>query len=244
MSWKPRARFWSEVSVVPEEGQFAVRLDARALRTPGEAPLLLPTAPLAEAVAGEWRAIEGEIDPESLPYTKAANTAIDRVARERAAVIEAIAAYGDADLLCYRAEEPEALGARQARAWQPWLDGAARELGAPLAPVEGVMHRPQDPASLAALKAEVARFDAFALTALYDLVTLSGSLVLGLAVARGSLPAAEAWALSRMDEAWQAEQWGIDDEAEQAAERRLAAFLRAERLLALLDPARQVPSLR
>ncbi len=234
MSWKPRARFWSEVSVVPEGATFAVLLDARPLRTPGEAPLLLPTERLAEAVAEEWRAVEGEIDPEGLPYTKAANTAIDRVAREHAAVVEALAAYGDADLLCYRADEPAALRARQVAGWQPWLDWAARELGAPLIPAEGVMHQPQPRESLAALAAAVERFDSFALTALYDLVTLSGSLVLGLAVARGALPAAEAWALSRVDESWQAEQWGVDAEAEEAAELRRSAFMRAERLLAML----------
>lgn len=238
MSWKPRRKFWEKVAVTPEEAGFAVRLDGRGLRTPAEAPLVVPSAALAEAIAAEWRAIEAEIDPEKLPFTKAANTAIDRVRREREAVIDAIAAYGDADLLCYRAEEPEALRARQTAAWQPWLDWAATELAAPLAPVEGVMHRGQPVASLAALRAEAARYDALGLTALYDLVTLSGSLVLGLAVGRGALSAGEAWALSRIDEIWQTEQWGADTEAEQAAGLREAAFLRAEALLRLLAAER------
>ncbi|TPE50417.1 ATP12 family chaperone protein [Amaricoccus solimangrovi] len=234
MSWKPRRKFWDEVSVAPAEAGHTVRLDARELRTPGQAPLVVPTAALAEAIAGEWRAITGEIDPEILHYTKAANTAIDRVSREREAVIDAIAAYGDSDLLCYRAEEPEGLAARQKAAWQPWLDWAEAAFGAALVPVRGVMHRAQDAASLAALRREVARFDALGLTALYDLVTLSGSLVLGLAVARGALAGAEAWEISRLDEIWQAEQWGVDLEAEQAAEVRRVAFLRAETLLGLL----------
>lgn len=238
MSWKPRRKFWDEVTVAPEGEGFAVRLDGRGLRTPAEAPLVVPNAALAEAIAAEWRAIEAEIDPEKLPFTKAANTAIDRVRREREAVIDAIAAYGDADLLCYRAEEPAGLRARQAAAWQPWLDWAANELGAPLAPVEGVMHQRQPAASLAALRAEVACHDALGLTALYDLVTLSGSLVLGLAVARGALSGGDAWALSRIDEIWQSEQWGTDYEAEQAADIREAAFLRAEALLALLGSKR------
>ncbi|PZQ49640.1 MAG: ATPase [Rhodovulum sulfidophilum] len=235
MSWKPRRRFWDQVTVAPEGAGFTVRLDDRGLRTPAQAPLVVPTAALAEAIAGEWRAIEAEIDPERLYFTKAANSAIDRVGRDPEPVVGAIAAYGDADLLCYRADEPEALRARQAAAWDPWLDWAAEALDARLEPVEGVMHRPQPAASLAALRAAVAGFDPLPLTALHDLVTLSGSLVLGLAVARGALAGEEAWDLSRLDEIWQAEQWGADDEAQRAAMLRRASFMRAEKLTNLLD---------
>ena len=241
MSWKPSRRFWDAVIVAPEGAGFTVRLDAKGLRTPGQAPLVVPTAPLAEAIAGEWRAIEEKIDPERLPLTKAANTAIDRVARERAAVIDTIAAYGDADLLCYRAEEPEGLRARQEAIWDPWLDWSAATLAAPLSPVAGIMHRPQSPDSLAALRAEVARYDALGLTALHDLVTLSGSLVLGLAVARRDLDGAEAWEIARLDETWQIEQWGADDDAERLAAARRASFLRAETILNLLGSARFLP---
>ena len=123
---------------------------------------------------------------------------------------------------------------RQAEAWDPWLDWAARALSAPLVPVSGVMHRPQPAASLAALREAVAAHDALALTALYDLVTLSGSLVLGLAVSRGALDAHAAWRISRVDETWQAEQWGLDQDAETLASTKERAFLRAEQLLALL----------
>lgn len=238
--WNTRRRFWSEVHVVPEGEGYGVRLDAREIRTPAKAALVVPTRAFAEALAEEWRAIGEQIEPDRLPLTKAANTAIDRVSRHREAVIDAIAAYGDTDLLCYRADEPESLRARQDAAWQPWLDWAETTLGAALWPIEGVMHRAQDPSSLAALRHEIARHDALGLTALHDLVTLSGSLVLGLAVARGALPAAEAWTISRLDEIWQSEQWGVDYEAEQAAAVREAAFLNAETILELLgaDDAR------
>lgn len=238
MSWEPRRKFWSEVSVEPREAGFTVLLDGKGLHTPAKAPLTVPTAALAEAIAAEWRALGEEIDPERLPLTKSANSAIDRVSRNREAVIDAIAAYGDSDLLCYRAEEPEGLLAREAAAWQPWLDWAAEVLHAPLDPVEGVMHRRQAPASLAALRSEVARLSPLGLAALYDLVTLSGSLVLGLAVARDAIAALDAWEISRLDETWQAEQWGVDHEAALLAESRKAAFLRAEALLALLGDAK------
>lgn len=240
MSWKPRRRFWSEVAVQADAGGFIVLLDGRALQTPAKAPLVLPGAALARAVAAEWRAIEAEIDPETLPLTRAANTAIDRVAREPARVVAAIAAYGEDDLICYRAEGPEALCRRQAAAWDPWLAWSADSLGAPLAGVTGVMHRAQPAASLAALRDAVAEHDPFALTGLHDLVTLSGSLVLGLAVARRALDAAEAWRLSRIDEEWQAEQWGADDEAEAAAALKRRAFLGADRLLGLLRSSKSL----
>ena len=145
-----------------------------------------------------------------------------------------IAAYGDTDLICYRATEPEGLRERQAEAWDPLLAWSAEALGAPLTQVVGLMPQDQPPASLAALRAAVAREDAFGLVALHDLVTLSGSLVIGLAVARGAIAADDAWALSRVDEAWQAELWGDDAEAEAAAALRRTDFLRAAELQQML----------
>lgn len=234
MTWAPQRRFWDTAAASPEADGFAVLLDTRPLRTPAGAPLRVPTAALAAAIAAEWAALTAEIRPERLPLTRAANSAIDRVARQHAAVVEAVAAYGAADLLCYRAGDPAALAGRQAAGWDPWLAWSARRFGAPLHAVEGVMHRPQPAASLAALRRAVAVRDAFALTGLHELVSLSGSLVLGLAVAEGALDAGAAWELSRIDERWQEEHWGLDSEAEQATEARRAAFLQARRLLALL----------
>lgn len=227
-------RFWTDVSVAPVAGGFGVRLDDRPLRTPAKAELVAPTRALAEAVADEWRAVEGRIDPTAMPVTRAVNVAIDRVDDAREAVIDAIAAYGETDLLCYRAEGPEGLRLRQQEGWDPALDWAEAELGAPLLRIEGVMHFAQPPASVAALRAAVAEMGPLELTALNDLVGLSGSLVLGLAVARGARRADEAWTLSRIDETWQAEVWGLDAEAEAAAERRRLDFMRAARLLDLL----------
>ena len=224
-------RFWTEVSVVEVPGGFALRLDDRPLRTPAKAELVVPTRALAEAIAAEWRGVEGEIRPDLLPFTKAANAAVDRVAPDPAPLVDGLAAYGESDLLCYRADSPAALAARQAAAWDPPLAWAAAHLGAPLAVTEGLRHKPQDRASLAALRTAVAAHDPFALTALSELVSLSGSLVLALATASGAMTPAEAWAASRVDEAWQEEQWGVDAEAAAAARRREADFLRAARLL-------------
>lgn len=230
---EPR-RFWTDVAVESDTDGFTIRLDDRQLRTPAQALLRVPTLALAEAIAAEWRAIEDIVRPETLPFTRAANVAIDRVAPAPDPVIDMLAAYGETDLICYRAAEPEALRLRQSEAWDPLLHWSAEALGAPLRPVTGLMPQDQPAASVAALRAEVARHGPLGLTALHDLVTLSGSLVIGLAVALDARAPGEAWALSRVDEMWQAEAWGEDDEAIEAAALRATAFLRAALLHEML----------
>lgn len=236
-----RKRFWQVARVVPAPCGFAVQLDDRPLQTPAKAALVVPRAGFAAAIAAEWDALGPEIRPEALPLTRAANSAIDRVGPARPAVGAAVAAYGETDLLYYRAEGPAALTARQAAAWDPLLDWAERALGARLRVVSGLMPQPQPEASLAALRDAVEGFDAFALTALHDLVTISGSLVLGLAVAAQAVDGARAFALAQLDEDWQAGQWGWDAEAAAAAQRRREDFLRAETMLALLRPGTRGP---
>ncbi len=233
--WTPR-RFWREVCVEPVAGGFGVRLDARPLRTPAKAPLVVPARPLAEALAAEWAAQGEEVRPETMPLTGAANSALDRVAPQCEAVIDEIAGYGETDLLCYRAAAPQALAARQATAWDPLLGWAAERFGARLVCVAGVMPTPQPTSALAALRAAVARFDAFGLTALHELVALSGSLVVGLAAAHGHARPEPLWQATRIDEIWQIEQWGEDAEAAAVAARREAAFRQALRFLRLASP--------
>jgi len=198
----------------------------------------MPTRALAEAVAAEWDAAAAEpgaeLNPADLPLTRAANTAIDRVTPEHDAVAATVAAYGGTDLLCYRAPGPEGLVRRQAGGWDPLLAWTRETLGARLLLAEGVMHLAQPPETLARLEAEVRAHGPWELTALHDLVTLTGSLVIGLAVSRGRLTAAEAWPLGRIDEDWNVEEWGEDAEAAAGAARRRAEFLNAARLLALL----------
>ncbi|MEM7508176.1 MAG: ATP12 family protein [Pseudomonadota bacterium] len=226
--------FWTEVALERVENGFAPRLDGRPLKTPGKAVLSAPTEALGAAIAEEWRAQSGDVDPASMPLTRAANSAIDRVTPMAADVAAEIAGYGGTDLLCYRAPHPAALAARQAAAWDPLLAWAAQQLGAPLDLTEGVMHLAQPQASLEVLTRAVEAHDPWQLTALHGLVTLSGSLVLGLAVSHRHMPAAEAWPLSRIDEQWNIEEWGADEEAERLAAEKKTAFTDAARLMDLL----------
>lgn len=229
-------RFWTAAAAVPAEGagSWTVQLDGKPVRTPAGRPFAAPTQALAEAAAAEWDAQEERLDPRAMPLTRVVNTVIDRVMPQKPEVEAVVAAYGGTDLLCYRAPHPEVLTQRQAEGWDPLLDWAERRHGARLHRVQGVMHVSQPEESLAALAAAVAAHDAFALAALHDLVTLSGSLVLGLAVSEGEVAAEEGWRLSRLDEDYQIELWGEDAEAKAQAEAKREEFLAARRLLDLL----------
>lgn len=235
--WVPK-RFWTDATVVPEGEGFAVALDGRPVRTPLKARLTVPTRVFAEEVAREWQAQAEVIDPSIMPATRLANAAIDKVAAQREEVVEMLVSYGGSDLLCYRAEGPAALVERQVERWDPLLAWAQQALGAGLRIATGVMPVEQTEADLQRLRAPVEVMDPFELAAFHDLVVLSGSLVLALAVTEGRLSAEEAWSLSRLDEEYQIEEWGEDEEAAEAAARRRTAFLDAARFHAMLTPRR------
>ncbi|MEM6340376.1 MAG: ATP12 family protein [Pseudomonadota bacterium] len=225
--WKQK-RFWKDASVEQLASGFSILLDGRAVKTPAKAALVVPTALMAEALAGEWQAQEDVVNPLTMPFTRSANAAIDKVIPQQIEVTEMIAAYGDSDLLCYRAGQPDSLIARQKEIWDPYLDWAAEIYDARLFERAGLMHEPQPKAALERLKAPLDQMSAFEMAAMHDLVSLTGSLVLGLAAARDFQNPKDIWSASRLDEIWQAEQWGQDEEAEQTASHREAAFLHAK----------------
>ena len=235
--WKAK-RFWTAAEVVTSGVGFAVELDGRSVKTPAKNALVLPTRAMAVAVAAEWQAQEKEINPATMPVTKTANAALDKVVAQHGEVAEMLAAYGDSDLLCYRAEAPTELIERQARIWNPLLDWAEAELGARLEPRTGVMHKPQAQEPIATLTEMVHALDDFELAAFHDLVSLSGSLVLGFAATKDAHPADVIWDISRLDEMYQAEQWGRDDDAEALAETKKHSFLHAKRMF---DLAQRTP---
>ncbi len=229
-------RFWTAVHVEATQGGWAVQLDGRVPKTPAHAPLVLPTATAARLLADEW-AGQGEfLDPATMPATRLASTAIDRVSQAREPVADEIAAWAGSDALCYLAEGPASLVARQQRDWAPWRAWAAVELGCHLEPTEGIVHRAQDPAAVARVRDLALRLDDFALTGLATAVPLLGSAVLGLALHRGALGPDAAFDLSRLDEAFQEERWGVDAEAAaRTAARRAEVTLLDQWFRALSD---------
>jgi chaperone required for assembly of F1-ATPase len=211
-------RFWDCAAIAPEAGGFCVLLDGRPVRLPTGTKLHLPHRALAEAVAAEWDEAGGckggEMSWADVPLTRLAGTAQERIVPDPEPVMLEIARYGETDLLCYRADGPEALMQRQHAQWQPWLDWAAQAFGARLRVTAGVIPVAQDPQSVAALAQAVAAQPPFALAALGVAVPALGSLVLGLAMAACRLDAEAAFALATLDETFQAKLWGRDEAAE------------------------------
>jgi len=214
---------------------FTVLLDGKGIRTPAKAPLVLPTAGLAEAVAAEWAAQGEELAADGLPLTRLANTAIDLDEARRTAIIDTLAAYARTDLLCYRADAPPALAERQSRSWQPLLDWAALRYDAVLIPVTGIMPVARPESAYRALRAAVAALDGWRLVALQEATTVAGSLVLGLALIEHRIDAETTFALSVLDETWQIEHWGEDAEAAARRAGQRADLAAIARFLYLLE---------
>lgn len=208
-------------------------LDARPVRTPQRTPVVLPTRALAEAIAAEWEAQESKIRPERMPLTRLANSAIDRAPVHRETVITGLLAYGETDLLCYRADWPQELVAHQSAVWDPILDWAGRELGADVETAVGVMPVAQPAEAMSAFEEALRKLDDFALTALNQMGSLTASLLLALAVEREHLTVEDAWRAAHVDEDWQIAQWGEDASARQRREAQWADMAAAARFLSL-----------
>lgn len=220
-------RFYKDAQAVPAQGGFAIALDGRTALTPGKALLTLPSEPLAAAIAEEWRAQVEVIDPGAMPLTRIANSAIDGVSREMEAVAAEIVKYAGSDLVCYRAEGPDRLVALQCKHWDPLIAFAREELRARFVLSEGVMYVRQSDEAIEAVSQAVPRDDPFLLAALSVITTLTGSALIALAVLRGRLTPEQAWAAAEVDEAWNAELWGADVEAEARRAARRAEMMAA-----------------
>ncbi len=229
-------RFY-EAAAIEDTGEgFAVTLDGRRVRTPGGAPLVVPVEGLARSIAAEWAAQEKEIDPRSMPVMQLAATALERVAPRRDEVVEHLIGYGATDLVCYRADGTDDLADRQHAEWQPLIEWIRETHGVDVKVTTGVAHVTQDPAALATLGRAVDDHDDFELAALVELTQITGSLIIGLAVSAGRIGWDEGFRLSQLDETWQNEHWGEDDEA---LTRRRAMAAEMEAAAGFLDLVRR-----
>ena len=228
-----KKRFYKTVAVSDEDGGLGIRLDDRLVKSPAGRPALLPSAPLAGAVAAEWDGQGDEIEPAGMPLFSLAVTVLDRVSPQRAAILDELTAYGGNDLICYQDADDPALGAHQARGWNPWLDWARASLGAELTVAAGVMPVTQPKPAASALAAAAAAHDDWELGMLYRATTLGGSLVLALAMVRGEIDSAGLFEAAFLDELWQAERWGSDYEAEERRAEIMAELEQAHRFLTL-----------
>lgn len=235
----PARRFYRTVEAQEADGGgYALLLDGRAARTPGRNRLVAASLPLMQGVAEEWERQAGTIDPADMPLTRLLNSAVDGVSRTMDETRAEVARYAGSDLLCYRAEEPETLAERQRLAFDPVLGWAADALGARFNLTAGVMHVAQPAEAIAAVGEALAAYDDPAvLAALSVMTTLTGSVLLALAVAKGFLTPAEAWAAAHIDEDFQAERWGFDADATARRAARWREMEAAGMVLALGSPS-------
>ena len=225
-----RRRFYKDVTVT---GDLGIALDGRAVKTPLKALLQLPTRTLAEAVAAEWAEQGSEINPAVMILTKLANTAIDRVRADRARIEAEASDYAGSDLVCYRADRPPELVQRQMAQWDPVVDWARTVLDAPFEVTEGVIHKAQPAAALAAHGLALKDLNDFELAATHSIMTLTGSALIAMMLARGGAIPEAAWIAAHVDEDYQIDQWGQDAEAQARRAARYAEFMACCRFLAL-----------
>ncbi|MEO0329340.1 MAG: ATP12 family protein [Pseudomonadota bacterium] len=229
-------RFYEKVGVSTYNNEYIVELDGKGIRTPGAQRLSLPTEVSAHLVRDEWDAIETEINPLKMPITRIANTAIDGVATQIQAVMEDIIRYAGTDLLCYRADTPEGLVAKQREYWDSALDWAGESMQAHFEIVTGIMHISQPKLAIDALGTKLKAYnDPFRLACIHVLTTLSGSAILALAVAEKHMDAHSAWTAAHVDEDWNISQWGEDYEAAQRRQQRWGDFEAAYNFIQSLD---------
>jgi chaperone required for assembly of F1-ATPase len=225
-------RFYKEAIAVPgEEGDFVVALDGKPVRTPSRRPLGVPHRDLAEAIAAEWQAQQDKIDPATMPLTRMVNTALDGVSAAQEEVFEEILRFAGSDLICYRADAPEGLVARETEHWDPYLDWAS-SMGARLVLSAGVVHVEQPPEAIRAVAALLRRYTTpLQLTALHTITSLTGSLILALALAEGRGEPSEIWDAAHVDEDFNVAQWGEDHDAAERRAKRLVDFEAAHLIL-------------
>ena len=230
--WKQK-RFWKNVHVVSSVSGYFIKLDDKILKTPAKRQMVLPTEALAKKVASEWGQQAEEIDPTIMPFTKSTNAALDKVSEQFEEVSALLGEYGDTDLLYYRADSPLELKKLQETGWDPIVKWAENTFKVRINCGTGIVYIPQNEQLLSEIQLKINDLNVFELTAFYDMVSITGSLILGLAIINGRLSAEEAYQLSRVDELWQLEQWGEDEEAQTASNLKNAAILHSEEFFSL-----------
>ena len=226
-------RFYNQASVVVQGPGFGIELDGREVKTPEKRPNLSPTKAMAEVICQEWNDQQDKVNPDSMLMAKLQNTAIDRVETRRGDLIAELVKYAGTDMLCYRADFPEDLAQRQADTWQPLLDWVMDVHDITLKVTTGIIHVEQDPGQLVKLRHYLEGVDSFRLAAFYNITTLCGSVSVALNVLGGNITAEQAWQAAQLDENFQIEHWGLDEEAEIRQENMKTELDAATRFLAL-----------
>jgi chaperone required for assembly of F1-ATPase len=233
MTARHSRRFFREAGLTGS-GPYGIALDGRPLKTPAKRDFQVPSLALADAIAAEWNSQGDRVEPDRMALTKLVNTAIDRVMGSEERIIDDIVAYAGTDLVCYRATEPDGLVQREGKAWDPVIEWAAEFFDAEFQTIEGVIHRIQDDAAIEAVRKSLVGLDGMRLCAIHNLATLTGSALIAVALTEGFLDVDEAWRAAHVDEDWQIERWGRDEEATQRRTKQEEEFRQTARFHNLL----------
>lgn len=235
-------RFYKEVSVAPAGDGWQVLLDGRPLKTQGGQPQIVPGERLAEMLAEEWRAQGETIDPATFRFRDMADYSLDVVARDQGALVQKLLGYAETDTLCFRADPEEPLYRRQQELWEPIVAGLEAREGVTLHRISGILHRPQTEETRQRLAARLGELDPFTLTALEQTTSLAASLCIGLEALQQGADGDALWAAANLEEEWQADLWGRDEEAEARRDRRKDAFLAAMEFAEAVPGSSSVPT--
>lgn len=222
--------------ITSQDNGFSINKDGKAVTTPADNTLAVPSQPLAEALAEEWMQ-HGKFAAGKMPLTTIAQTAIDRVASQRELIIESLLVYVDTDALIYRSNSSKALLDKQKDQWDPILQWAEKTFGVTWEVTQGVMPIDQSEELHDALNAHIHTLDDMQLAACCMLAPSYSSVVLALAVVQSHIEAEEAFLVSRLEEEFQAEIWGRDPEAEKRVKRMREDVVAAGQFLTLLQAA-------
>jgi chaperone required for assembly of F1-ATPase len=231
-----RKRFYKEAGVTESEGGFAITLDGKPIKTPSGRIVIVPVRAIADAIAAEWRAQQDTIDPLTMPLTRFANSVVESVVDRAQPVRDDVAKYLHSDLLFYRAGHPQALVAKEAQHWDPVLFWAADTLGAHFILGEGIMHVRQPDTAVEAAKGALPH-DPWSVAALHVVTTLTGSALLALALTHGARDPDQVWDAAHVDEDWNRDQWGVDEEVAARRAAREVDFRAAVQILRAMRPS-------
>jgi chaperone required for assembly of F1-ATPase len=231
-----RKRFYGDVGVTGADGGFAITLDGKPIKSPSGRTVTVPVRAIADAIAEEWRAQQEHIDPLTMPLTRFANSVVESVVDRVQPVRDDVAKYFRSDLLCYRAGHPQALVEKEAAHWDPVLFWAADTLGAHFILGEGIMHVRQPDSAVEAVRAALPG-DPWSLAAVHVVTTLTGSALLALALIHGARDPDQVWEAAHVDEDWNRDQWGVDEEVAARRAAREVDFRAAVRILRAMKPS-------
>lgn len=222
-------RFYKEVTVAEDAGGWKVELDGRAIKTQGGNQQVVPSRTLAHALAQEWADQGEKIDPKVFLFRDMTDFAIDVVRPDRAATIDKLLGYAETDTLCYRADPEDALYQRQQEQWEPLVAHLEETHGIRFQRISGVMHKPQPPETLRSLRAYLGTLDDFTLSGMVSMASLAASLGVALLANDEAInDPMLLWRDANLEEEWQAEQWGREEEAEERRQQRGEDFSAAQ----------------